>query len=252
MKITFAITACNEHSQLKILIDSLLYMLKTWGGGQCEIIVQTDEANTSTEVRELLNEYSFHKQITDWFQFPLNNDFAAYKNNLSTRASGDWIFQLDADEMPHHDLVEALPHILSADDVPDVIVVPRLNVVKGITADHINEWGWRVSVIQDDDLITTEPISEISPEYSKILNTYGAVITKTDEDVQFHVPLINFPDYQWRLYRNKPTIRWVNKVHEKLSGHDNYGILPAEVSWCLYHVKDIMRQEKQNAFYSSL
>ena len=63
---------------------------------------------------------------------------------------------------------------------------------------------------------------------------------------------VNFPDYQWRIYKNKPEIKWVNKVHEKLTGYKQYAALPPEVDFCLEHHKTIARQEKQNAFYDTL
>lgn len=246
--ITYAITACNEREELTRLLGYLYKVLPE----KSEIIVQTDENNTSAEVRELLSDYSYHKMITAWVQYPLNNDFAAYKNNLFKHAKGDWIFQIDADEVPNHELIEALPSILSGEDVPDVIVVPRINTVHGITADHIKEWNWRISVIEEDALMVYEPIKGMSSEYVELLINNGAIISKNDDLVCYHELVINFPDYQWRLYRNKPEIRWVNKVHEKLSGHDSYGILPAEFSWCLMHRKNIQRQERQNLFYSSI
>ena len=27
---------------------------------------------------------------------------------------------------------------------------------------------------------------------------------------------VNWPDYQWRIWKNKPKIKWKNKVHEVL------------------------------------
>lgn len=63
---------------------------------------------------------------------------------------------------------------------------------------------------------------------------------------------VNFPDYQWRIWKNTKKIRWINKVHEKLNGFETYAALPAQDEFCLYHPKDIKRQEKQNQFYDTL
>ena len=84
--------------------------------------------------------------------------------------------------------------------------------VNGLTQEHINKWGWRV-------------------------NTKGWV---------------NFPDYQWRIYRNNAKIKWVNKVHEVLTGYETHADLPPNKEWCLLHPKDIERQEKQNSYYETL
>ncbi len=63
---------------------------------------------------------------------------------------------------------------------------------------------------------------------------------------------INFPDYQWRIYKNIPTIKWINKVHERLNGFKIYSTLPPLDEFCLLHPKTIERQEKQNEFYNTL
>ncbi len=60
---------------------------------------------------------------------------------------------------------------------------------------------------------------------------------------------VNYPDYQWRIWKNKPEIKWVNKVHERLDGFKTYVALPPQEEFSLYHPKDIERQEKQNKFY---
>ena len=63
---------------------------------------------------------------------------------------------------------------------------------------------------------------------------------------------VNFPDYQGRVWRNRPNIRWKNKVHEVLEGYKDYSFFPREEDFCFYHPKDIDRQEKQNEFYSKI
>jgi len=63
---------------------------------------------------------------------------------------------------------------------------------------------------------------------------------------------VNFPDYQWRIWINKKNIKWINKVHERLDGFGLYCNLPLLDELCLYHPKDITRQEKQNQYYNTL
>ena len=63
---------------------------------------------------------------------------------------------------------------------------------------------------------------------------------------------VNFPDYQWRIYRNDKSIKWKNKVHEVLEGYKQYAALPSEDEFCLIHPKTIKRQEKQNEFYNTI
>jgi glycosyltransferase involved in cell wall biosynthesis len=145
-------------------------------------------------------------------QFPLKNDFASFKNNLKKHCTAEWIFQIDADEFLSQELLENLPIILQENPTVDLFLVPRVNTVSGLTQDHINRWKWRV----DDK------------------------------------GWVNFPDYQTRILQNSPKINWVSKVHEVLTGHSNYTLLPAIEEYSLYHPKDIERQERQNNFYNTL
>ena len=145
-------------------------------------------------------------------EFPLKGNFAAFKNNLKKHCTGAWIFQIDADEYLSDSLIKNLSSILQANPTVDLFLVPRINTVEGLTQEHINKWQWRV-----------------------------------DEK-----GWVNFPDYQTRILQNSPKINWASRVHEVLTGHSNYVMLPAEEEYCLYHPKGIERQERQNNFYSAL
>ncbi len=63
---------------------------------------------------------------------------------------------------------------------------------------------------------------------------------------------INFPDFQSRIYRNTPSIYWINKVHEGLFGFRTRSFLPAETKFCLFHCKTVHKQEKQNELYKNI
>ena len=63
---------------------------------------------------------------------------------------------------------------------------------------------------------------------------------------------VNYPDVQGRLYRNKQSIFWAGKVHEKIQGYESYSIFPPEELYSIKHIKDIDRQRKQNDFYEQL
>ena len=206
MTISYAITACNEHKEL----DYLLNLLKDNIRPEDEIIVQVDSTNVTKEVTDTIVKY--WDQISNVVNFSLLNDFATFKNNLTKFCTKEYIFQIDADEYPHTNLIEQLPSILDYNTSVDVFLVPRINTVLGLTGDHIQKWGWNV----DDQ---------------------GRV---------------NFPDYQWRIWKNVNHITWINKVHERLTGFTEYSPLPAMDEYCLFHPKDIARQEKQNRFYESI
>ena len=206
MKISYAITVHNELEELTKLLDFLNNKIRE----EDEIVIQYDEGGVTDEVLEFLK---IKKEIHGYtvVGFPLNKDFASYKNNLKANCKGDYIFQIDADEIPHEVMIAYLPEVLETNPV-DIIFVPRVNTVNGLTQKHINKWKWNV-------------------------NEKGWV---------------NWPDYQTRIYRNTEDVTWMNKVHEKITGYDTFSNFPAEEHWALYHPKQIKRQEQQNEFYETI
>ena len=208
ISISYAVTVCNEIQEIAVLIDNLKEKLK----GEDEIVIQYDEDSVTEEVTSYLNIMkNMHKDTIKVIGFPLNKDFASYKNNLKSHCKGDYIFQIDADEVPHEYLVENIHEILSSNEV-DLIYIPRVNTVQGLTTEHIQKWGWQV-------------------------NERGWV---------------NWPDYQTRIYKNTDEIQRMNKLHERITGYDTFSNFPAEEHFCLYHPKQIERQEKQNEFYETI
>jgi hypothetical protein len=174
-----------------------------------EIVILFDTQKGSTEVGQYITDLP--KEIIVQ-QSNFEGHFADWKNLLTSYCTGDYIVQIDADEIPSHYLVRELHNILMQEQTPDVMLLPRVNTVDGITDKHIKSWGWNI-------------------------NEKGWV---------------NWPDYQWRIYRNDPNIKWKNKVHEVLDGFKTYAAFPAEEAYCLYHPKTIDRQERQNNYYDTL
>ena len=206
MKISYAITVCNELEEVKRLVNFLHSNKRE----QDEIVVLADSPKMSQELQDQLYRFSSANWIK-LIESQFEGNFADWKNKFFKVCSGDYIFQIDADEIPHINLMENLPAMLSTNDV-DMVRVPRVNTVEGLTQEHIQKWGWNV-------------------------NEKGWV---------------NWADWQMRIYKNAPHIRWKNKVHEVLEGFKIHGMLPPEEEWALYHPKTIDRQEKQNNYYSTL
>ena len=138
MIISYAITVCNEHDELKRLLNFLIKKVREGD----EIIVQHDEENTTLEVLKVLNKYADRVKV---IEFPLNGHFANFKNNLTEKCEGDWIFQIDADEIPHENLIKYLPEIILSNPDNEVIRVPRVNTVFGLTEEYTNQWGWNIN-----------------------------------------------------------------------------------------------------------
>ena len=206
MKISYAITVCNEILEIQKLIPWLLENKRP----EDEIVVLYDSKGGIEPVEEYLRAKSVNIEFI-WHSGEFEGHFAEWKNKLTKLCAGDYIFQIDADELPNKILIDNLPTILETNQV-DIILTPRVNTVEGLTEEHIQKWRWGV-----------------------------------DEK-----GWVNWPDYQWRIYKNTPKIKWVNKVHERLEGFKTYSTLPAIEEWCIYHPKTIDKQEKQNNYYNTL
>jgi len=209
INVTYAITVCNELTEITTLID----FLKDKIGEEDEILIQYDSDSTTDAVKSYLDIISqIHASKIKVIGFPLNKDFASYKNNLKNHAKGIFIFQIDADETPTEYMVENIHQLLEYNKEVDLFFVPRINTVTGLTNQHIKKWGWKV-----------------------------------DEN-----GWVNFPDYQTRLYRRTSEIEWQGKVHERIVGYNTLSVLPQDEQFCLYHHKQIERQEKQNDYYDTI
>lgn len=205
IRISYAIPVCYEHEELNRLLTLLVNNKRS----EDEIIVQADLGNTTKEVYEVIDRF---KNTIKLVEFPLKGNFSQFKNNLKSHCSGEWIFQIDADEYLKEELIQYLHLILQENPEIEVFLLGRINTVNGITQEHINKWRWRI-----------------------------------DEK-----GWINFPDLQPRILQNTSKINWTNKVHEVLVGHTSYGFFPLEEEYCLIHPKTIERQEIQNKIYETI
>ena len=208
MKVSYAITVCDELEELKRLVD----LLARNKHEEDEIVILFDQVKGTQEVITYLDTIREIKGIkgclvSDRFE----GHFADWKNLLTSNCTGDFIFQIDADEYLPEEFIDLLHQILEANPEVDLYYVPRINTVSGLTEEHIQKWGWRVQ--------------------------NGRV---------------NWPDYQSRIYRNSPEIKWENKVHEKIVGFKHYTTLAAVDELALIHPKTIERQERQNDYYATL
>jgi hypothetical protein len=157
MKISFAITVCNEIEEIKRLVPFLLKHKRI----KDEIVVLFDQKNGSEEVIDFLLEFNKLPNVQTWRGLDFNNNFSDWKNKLNEYCDGDYIFQLDADEMISEYMVKNISEIVSLNPEVELFFLPRINKVNGITEEHIKTWNWNV-----DDL-----------------------------------GRINFPDYQGRIYK---------------------------------------------------
>tara|TARA_R110001583_G_scaffold80907_3_gene216540 strand:+ start:910 stop:1569 length:660 start_codon:yes stop_codon:yes gene_type:complete len=218
LKISYAITVYNEHKEL----DNLLHHLSKHIRDEDEVVVTQDISKLGSKtiqqdefykLEKVLEKYEYGSYFTNLLmtQFLFEKDFAKLKNYTKSKCSGDYIFHIDADEIPNETLIKQLPQILEINDV-ELVWVPRINIVNGITDFHIKLWDWRAS----------------------------------------EKGWINFPDYQARIFKNVEHIKWVGKVHEIIQGAQTFSHLPPHEELTLLHKKDIVRQEMQNKLYEEI
>lgn len=69
---------------------------------------------------------------------------------------------------------------------------------------------------------------------------------------QYQDGMINFPDYQSRLYKNLPHIRYERRLHEKVEGYKSYVFIPTQKDIALVHEKTIEKQRQTNIKYNQL
>ena len=212
--VSYAILVNDEYEEIQKLVQ---FLFGNWKAGDEIVIVQDykGSADEQTENGQLVSEYLRRLTIRNnftFFQHPLDHDFSQQKNYLNSKCTKDYIFNIDTDEMLTEDLMANLHAIIEMNSDSDIFGVPRVNRVEDITQEHIDKWGWRV-----------------------------------DENGK-----INWPDFQFRIYKNNNIIKWERPVHEYLTGYKKFGTLPEDVGLALQHYKKIAKQEKQNELYQNI
>ena len=204
MKISYSILVHNETDTL----EKLLKFLVKWKQPQDEIVI-LDDFSDDEKTKQILDFYvSAHDIVFE--QRNLLGDFASQKNYLKNMGSGDYSFNLDADEMISLWLIKNIHGIIDGNEGIDLIYLPRINTVEGMTQEDIQKWGWKV----------------------------------TEKN------WVNYPDSQARVFRRDDSIRWTRPLHEYITGIKTYAHLPPQKELSLYHPKTIEKQTKQNMFYN--
>lgn len=212
--ISYAILVNDEYEEIQKLIGCIF---ENWKATDEIVVVQDYKGSIDKQtedwklVAEYLQGYTKFTKFS-FFQHPLNNDFASQKNYLNSKCTSDYIFNIDADELPTEDLMINLHTIIEANPTSEVFIVPRINKVDGITQEHVGKWCWKI-----------------------------------DEDGD-----INWPDWQWRIYKNNNEIKWEREVHEYLVDYKKFSYFPMDKILALKHFKKIDKQEKQNEHYAKI
>tara|TARA_B100002019_G_scaffold150839_1_gene129900 strand:+ start:6003 stop:6659 length:657 start_codon:yes stop_codon:yes gene_type:complete len=207
LKISYGITVHNEAEEINKLLDVLYNNIDD--EDEIVICVDGDDDAVRFELDVYSKKFYDKNRVMKVYQRKLDGDFAAHKNSVIENSTGDYVFHIDADEYPNEILLQQLKEILTINDV-DLIWIPRVNTIDGMTEDDIRKWGWRVT----------------------------------------EKSWVNYPDYQSRVFRNHKDIRWTRPLHEHIVGVKTYSHLPPHEELSLYHPKTIEKQTQQNMFYN--
>jgi hypothetical protein len=205
MKISYGLTVCNEYEELENLITYLTVRIDN----NDEIVVVYDQNRVTPEVISVIENY---KDKISSYPFNFQQNFLENKNFMNSKCTGDYIFQIDADEIPEEFLIENLKALL-IDNPVDLITTPRKNLIPGLTPEHIQKWGWNV-------------------------NEKGWV---NWPDTQKRI-YKNDPNIKWTGHQ----------VHGMVTGYKSFADLPLAEEWSIIHNKTIDRQEQQNERYTKI
>lgn len=141
MKLSYAIGVCTEAKEL---LD-LLTFLREVKRPSDEVVVIKDSGKVTPQVQSVLDDFPEVIQTDKEFK----GDFAEHKNFFSTVCSGDYIFNIDADEIPQEILIRTVEKLISKEIPPDFIGIPRINICPGFTQNFLkkhnfscNDFGW--------------------------------------------------------------------------------------------------------------
>lgn len=211
--ISYCTTVYNEKDYIKVLLTKLTKIVLP---DEDIIVVQTyreekeKDEEFFSEIQKIIKNFpniiykTFHFQAssTGW------NDVKNYMNRLSQKP---YIFNLDSDEDYPERSFDVIRDVAKNGNF-DLVFVPRINTVEGLTREDVIKWGWNINS-----------------------NNW-----------------INWPDYQPRLYKNNQNILWGGGPHDGVIGAKSIGAIEAREELAIIHKKDIIRQREQNNLYDKI
>lgn len=138
MKLTYTIQVCNESRELFSLLNLLTRIIDD----EDEINVIVDSTHTTDKVGIVLD--NFRDSVTTF-----NRPFDSFKKNLDfhkEKATGDYIFNIDADEMPQESLIKIIKKVIEETGA-EIIAVPRINIHPDITSEEAKEFGFNINEV---------------------------------------------------------------------------------------------------------
>lgn len=243
IKVSYTILTHNEVDTLSTVLNHIQKHKTMWD----EVII-VDDYSDNLETIKILS-WAEHELEFKVFRNKLNGDFAQQKNFAASKCTNEYIFNIDADELMTDFFMEHYKEILHLNSDVEMYRLPRLNTVEGLTLNHIERWRWNITHLPT--MVEEKKMVQNSDEYH-LLKAYNLILNENEGLVKFLTPLVNFPDWQGRIYKRNENIQWQGKVHERIVGHKKYANFPAERNYSIIHPKPIVKQERQNEMYDKI
>ncbi len=207
MKVSYQILCKNEEESLKELLDLLLEHKEE----QDEINVCRDITGENEGTLRVIEEY---KSSINYYEREVKHTIHEQKNWLAGKATGDFLFYLDADELLVPLLVKNIHSMLNHNEEVDIYFFPRINIIEGLTEEYRKSRNWRI-------------------------NTNG---------------WINYPDWQDRLFRHNVGIKYHEVPHGRLTSLGRkYATLPHNNTnmYAIRHIKTFEKQVSDNTWHDN-
>ena len=206
--ISYLVTTKNTGFELQILLERLY---KYGQNNECIIL---DDYSDEPDTLQVLNNVS-DKSFFKVHKHKLDRNYSEHKNYGKNFCQGEYIFQIDDDELPAETLLESLKELLDLNKDVDLFWIPRINDFKGVNNINAQQWGWKLTSYEDR-------------------------------------LIVNWPDVQGRLFKNLTYIEWKRILHEKIEGSKTHVHLPYEYEFALHHNKTIEKQVQTNIKYNKM
>ena len=131
--ITYAICVCNEHTELS---DLLAFLVET-KAPQDDINILVDAKKCTDAVRHVLERF---KRVITVHEKEFDGNFAEHRNYHASLCKGDYIFVLDADEIPQEALMKNIRQFTG-----DILYIPRINICPGYTQRFLEKHQFRTT-----------------------------------------------------------------------------------------------------------
>ena len=217
--ITYLIPMKDEIDQVENLISHLISLKHP-----DDVIRVLADSTTSDS---FVDKYADHKDVI-FNRYTFINSFADMRNTGVKLCDTKWVFHIDADELPHDNLIENLhTYLLNISPETHIILVPRINHLLDLTPEIIEE--------------------------------YCMWPRLNSKDWWY------WPDFQWRLHRTDKDVNWVDfrGVHETIDStkydigqfydDERLHVLSKAENHSLYHPKtanEWVRKEKHWANFT--